>query len=123
MKMTERSQKWTDTVVANCKENTGRTLAAREALARSAGVKDVRAAHTWARKQGLSIVYQNAVAKTLFPSNETDDSLVSAQYSGAKAALRSIYDAVVAAAGAFGDDVEILPRKSQVTHRSRREHP
>jgi hypothetical protein len=115
MKMTDRSAKWMDTVRNNCKENTGRTLPAWASLGRKAGLRDARGARAWAKEQGLSIVYQSAVAETLFPSLDGDDAMVDAQYSGAKAALRPIYDALVNAVRGFGDDVDVMPRKSQVT--------
>jgi predicted transport protein len=115
MKMTERSAKWAGTVLANCEANTGRSLAQWGALAKKARVKDARTARVWAKEQGLSTVYQSAVVEALFPAEEADDDLVDAQYSGPKAALRPIYDALVHAVRAFGDDVEIMPRKSQVT--------
>ena len=116
MKMTERSAKWMETVVANCEPNTGRALPEWVALAKKARVKSPAVARAWAKEQGLSIVYQTAVARQLFPADDgEDDELVAAQYAGAKAALRPIYEAVVKAARAFGADVEVMPRKSQVT--------
>ena len=42
---------------------------------------------------------------------------VAAQYAGPKAALRPIYDAVIAAVRKFGDDVEIAPKKAYVSLR------
>jgi hypothetical protein len=115
MKMTERSAKWMETVLANSEANTGRTLPQWLALARKARVKDAKAARAWAKGHGLSTVYQTAVVETLFPSTDSDDAMLDAQYSGAKAALRPIYGAVVKAVRTFGHDVEIMPRKSQVT--------
>ncbi len=115
MKMTERSAKWMETVLANCEANTGRPLPQWLAMARKARVKDANEARTWAKDQGLSAVYQTAVFESLFPSSEGDDALVEAQYAGAKAALRPIYDALVRSARALGADVAIMPRKSQVT--------
>ncbi|MBN1152240.1 MAG: DUF4287 domain-containing protein [Dehalococcoidia bacterium] len=47
----------------------------------------------------------------------TESSLVDAQYAGAKAALRPIYEAVLAAVSAFGPDVEIAPKKTYVSLR------
>ena len=46
-----------------------------------------------------------------------DDDLVAKQYAAAKAGLRPIYDAVVAAARRFGSDVEIAPKKTYVSLR------
>jgi hypothetical protein len=104
-----------DTVLANCKANTGRTLDSWVTLAKTARLQNEREARVWAKKQRLSVVYQNAVAEALFPPEDSDDSRVDAQYSGTKEALRPIYDALVDAACAFGEDVEVMPRKSQVT--------
>ena len=115
MKMTQRTAKWMDTVLANCEANTGRPLPQWTRLARKARVKTAREARAWAKEQGLSTVYQTAVVEALFPEETGDATLVDEQYSGAKAALRPIYDALVKAVRAFGRDVEIMPRKSQVT--------
>lgn len=43
--------------------------------------------------------------------------LVAAQYSGAKAALKPIYDKLIAAVTAFGRDVEISPKQGYVSLR------
>jgi predicted transport protein len=48
-------------------------------------------------------------------SRPPDDEMVVAQYAGPKATLRPIYDAVVEAVLALGDDVEIAPRRTYVT--------
>jgi hypothetical protein len=116
MKLTGRSAKWMESVVANCEENTGRPLSQWVALARKAKPGDAQAARGWAKKQGLSSVYTNAVVETLFPSDAAgDDALIDAQYAGPKAALRPVYDALAEALSALGGDVEVMPRKSQVT--------
>lgn len=47
----------------------------------------------------------------------TPDELIAAQYAGAKAHLRSIYDAIASVAHDFGDDVEIAPKKASVSLR------
>ncbi len=48
-------------------------------------------------------------------ASETD--LVEAQYAGDKAALRPIYESLVAAIGKFGKDVELSPKKTYVSLR------
>ncbi len=115
MKMTARSAKWVEGVLRSCEKNTGRPPAEWVALARKARVANPAMARTWGKKQGLSIVYANLVAQTLFPDEEDDTALLEAQYAGAKAALRPIYDALERAARRLGKDVEVMPRKSQVT--------
>jgi len=70
---------------------------------------------------GVTHGYANTIA-ILFrqhaaggPPPEAD--LVAQQYAGAKAALRPIYEAVIAAATACGPDVEIAPKKTYVALR------
>lgn len=115
MKMTDRSTKWMETVVANCEANTGRPLAQWVTAAKKARLKDAKAVRAWAKDQGLSVVYQTAVTDLVFPETEDDGALVDAQYAGPKAPLRPIYEAIVRVARACGSDVHVMPRKSQVT--------
>jgi hypothetical protein len=46
-----------------------------------------------------------------------DEALVAAQYVGPKAAMKPVFDAVLAAVLPFGPDVEIAPKKSYVSLR------
>ena len=46
-----------------------------------------------------------------------DDDLVAAQYAGQKAALKPVYDKLIAAVQKFGGDVEVSPKKSYVSLR------
>ena len=48
-------------------------------------------------------------------SRPPGDELVAAQYAGAKEALRPVYDAVVEAIAALGDDIAVSPRKTYVS--------
>ena len=52
---------------------------------------------------------------------EAEVDLVSAQYSGAKEALRPLHDAIVAFAQSLGDDVEIAPKKASVSLRRKKQ--
>lgn len=47
----------------------------------------------------------------------SDEEVVAAQYKGAKAGLRPIYDALIGAVAGFGQDVEIAPKKTYVSLR------
>jgi predicted transport protein len=49
------------------------------------------------------------------PVGETE--LVEAQYTGAKAALRPLYERILAEAVQLGDDVEVSPKKTSVSLR------
>ena len=57
--------------------------------------------------------FANLVANKTLES----DNLVETQYSGGKAGLRPIHDALVKLAKGFGDDVEIAPKKASVSLR------
>jgi len=49
------------------------------------------------------------------------DDLIASQYSGAKEALKPIYDRILAEVKTFGDDVEIAPKKSSVSLRRKKQ--
>ena len=49
------------------------------------------------------------------------DDLVAAQYAGKKADLRPIYERLAAAVAAFGDDVELAPKKTYVSLRRKKQ--
>ena len=61
------------------------------------------------------------VAKYLNSGTQSDDGLVAAQYAGAKADLRPVYDALVKAVSAFGKDVEFAPKKAYVSLRCKKQ--
>ncbi len=110
------------TMVRNLLEKTGKSLEQWMALVRKAGfgkhgeiVAHLKSAH------GMGHGYANLVAlRAREPEGAapaSGDDLVAAQYAGAKAGLRPILDAVVKAAGKFGSDVEISPKKTCVSLR------
>ncbi|HEY6607954.1 MAG TPA: DUF4287 domain-containing protein [Candidatus Limnocylindria bacterium] len=51
----------------------------------------------------------------------TDDDLVASHYAGKNASLRPTYDAVIAAVGEFGTDIELAPKKTYVSLRRRKQ--
>lgn len=112
-----------ETFIRNLEEKTGRPLAHWVALARKSGfakhgeiVKHLKADH------GFTHGYANLVAHKALESDagskqEAGDDLVAAAYSGAKAGLRPIHDALAAAVAKFGNDVEFAPKKGYVSLR------
>ena len=74
---------------------------------------------------GLTHGFANMIALQFLSSDshtQTDtDGLVDAQYGGAKAGLRPIYDAILAAVRKFGGDVEISPKKGYVSLRRKKQ--
>jgi len=68
--------------------------------------------------------YANLIAlRTLQGSADVPegDSLLDAQYASTKAAMRPIYDALIAAIKKFGSDVEISPKKTYVSLRRKKQ--
>ncbi|MCB9846259.1 MAG: DUF4287 domain-containing protein [Phycisphaeraceae bacterium] len=116
----------TQSMIANMKDKTGKTLeqwtkiAAASKLAKHGEiVKHLKADH------GLTHGYANLVAHTVLKSDAAsvaqasggDEALVDAQYAGDKGELRPIYDALIAAIRKFGPDVELAPKKAYVSLR------
>lgn len=108
-------------MIANMKEKTGKTLdqwlrvVGKVKLAKHGQiVKHLKTEH------GMTHGFANLVAHKALegdsgPTGAAD--LVAAQYAGAKADLRPIYDALVTAVAKFGKDIEISPKKSYVSLR------
>lgn len=71
-------------------------------------------------EHGVTHGYANTIS-TLYRQRDSgppaEKDLVSAQYEGAKAGLRPIYDTVLETVSAFGPDVEIAPKKTYVSLR------
>lgn len=109
-------------MIANLPKTTGKSLAEWLKVIRASKrtrhgeiVKLLKEAH------GVTHGYANQIAlQALRPADApapSGDALVEAQYAGAKAALRPIYDAVVELVRKFGSDVEISPKKGYVSLR------
>jgi hypothetical protein len=60
---------------------------------------------------GIALQYRSRGVST------DDEDLVDAQYQGAKARLRPIYESIVGVVRGFGDDVEVSPKKASVSLR------
>jgi len=73
-------------------------------------------------KHGVTHGYANAIAHRALQSSSGEmaaagEDLVGVQYSGAKADLRPIYDALVRTIQKFGRDIEFAPKKAYVSVR------
>ncbi len=111
------------TMVANLKEKTGKTLeqwlkvTAKSGLSKHGEiVKMLKADH------GFTHGFANLVAHKSLKSDagsaaDAGEDLVAAQYSGPKADLKPIYDALMKAVTKFGKDVEAAPKKAYVSLR------
>ena len=120
--MADKIEQAFETMIRNLEEKTGKSLAEWIEIAKASKlakhgelVKFLKSDH------GLTHGYANLVAhRTMADSDEgkaAADDPVAAQYAGEKATLRPIYDAIVAAVGKFGGDVEVSPKKTCVSLR------
>ncbi len=109
-------------MIAGLKEKTGKTLAEWHKLLHAQGLAKHKEMVTELKtKYSLTHGFANMIAlqalQTDSHTTSDTDSLVDAQYTGAKAGLRPIYDSILVAASRFGKDLEITPKKAYVSLR------
>ncbi|MGD9689079.1 MAG: DUF4287 domain-containing protein [Phycisphaerales bacterium] len=108
-------------MIANLPEKTGKSLEAWVAIVRASRLaKHGEIVSMLKSKHAMGHGYANLVAQQALKGDAPEpagDDLVDAQFAGAKAALRPIYDAIIAAVSKFGSDVEIAPKKTYVSLR------
>ncbi|MFU7527701.1 DUF4287 domain-containing protein [Qipengyuania sp. ASV99] len=114
-----------ETMLANIPEKTGKPLDQWLAQLAPLGfakhgeiVKFLKSEH------GVTHGFANLIAAKALEAGARADAPadpVAEQYSGAKAALKPVYDAVVAYAQTLGDDVEIAPKKASVSLRRKKQ--
>lgn len=109
-----------ESVIRNLKEKTGKTLEewlkvvkASKLAKHGEIVKHLKSEH------GIGHGYANTIAHHALAGDAPAEgnALVDAQYAGAKAALRPIYEVLVAQLRKFGPDVEVSPKKTYVSLR------
>ena len=114
----------TQTMIQKLKEKTGKSLDEWVAIVRSTGLEQHRDMLQYLQTEhGLTYGYATLVALTARGSGvagSSGDVLLEEQYR-TKAALRPIYDALIYAVTAFGNDVEIAPKKAYVSLRRKRQ--
>lgn len=109
------------TMIANLESKTGKSLDEWVAIVKASGLKKHTAIIKYLKTEhGFTHGYANMVSLKARQagSHDMDDAdLVSNQYSGPKAKLRPIYEAILTAVTDFGDDVEVSPKKAYVSLR------
>ena len=107
-----------ETMLRNLPEKTGHSLAEwRKRIAGTTHAKHGEIVKWLKSEHGVTHGFANLIAQQHLASGSDDSDPVDAQYSGQKAGLRPVYDAICAMVSGFGDDVEIAPRKTYVTLR------
>jgi hypothetical protein len=108
------------TMIANFPAKTGRPIEAWIELVRSLGLTKHNDVVTYLKtRHGMSHGFAHRVALVglAAPDAPEGPGLVDAMYKGLKAGLRPLHDATIATATAFGDDVELSPKKAWVSVR------
>lgn len=110
------------TMIANMKDKTGASLDDWLRIVSASGAaKHKEIVAMLKSDHGLTHGYANMVALQYLGSDSHSasdaDALVTAQYAGAKAPLKALYDKLVATVKSFGPDVEISPKKAYVSLR------
>jgi hypothetical protein len=107
------------TLAKNIETVTGKTISAWVRQTRATGYAKHGEILRWLKSEhGLGHSYANYIAKvTLTPDNADDESLVSAQYAGKKGGLKPLYDALIQTVSDLGQDVEVAPKKNNVSIR------
>lgn len=119
--MPKSPQEMANAMIANMKEKTGKTLEQWIAIASRSGLpKHGELVKMLKSDYGMTHGFANLVAHKTLKSDagSVADSadLIATQYSGAKADLKPIYDAIIAEAKKCGE-IEISPKKSYVSLR------
>lgn len=109
-------------MIRNLEEKTGKSLDTWIATARGSGLAKHKEIVAFLKSEhALTHGYANQIAQRAMagadapPAGSQD--LVEAQYQGTKAAMRPVYEAIVAAVREFGRDVEVAPKKANVSLR------
>ena len=106
-----------DTMKANLPEKTGKSLEQWIAIVKASGLEKHGEQVKLLKDQGVGHGYANMICHAAKGDFETvDDNLVANQYKG-KETLRPICEAITAYGAKLGKDVEIAPRKTNVTLR------
>lgn len=109
------------TMIANLPEKTGKSLAEWIPIVKASGLeKHGQIVKMLKTDHSVTHGFANLIsAKSRETGEEVD--LTAAQYSGAKADLKPIHDAIVKFAKSLGGDVEIAPKKTSVSLRRKKQ--
>lgn len=121
--MAKSPEEMTESMIKNYQANTGKTLEEwLKIIAKSKLAKHGEIVKFLKTEHGMGHGYANLAAHKHLASDagtKTDagEDVLGAQYAGAKAGLRPIYDALAAIIQKFGSDIEFSPKKAYVSVR------
>jgi hypothetical protein len=108
----------------NIEETTGKPIATWVELARGTNYSKHGEILKWLKEtNGIGHGYANFLAKEALKPDDggSDDALLAAQFTGPKSSLKPLYDHLIKIARALGPDVEIAPKKNNVSIRRRKQ--
>lgn len=113
-------------MIKNLEEKTGRTLEQWIKLAQSSGFAKHGEIVSWLKaKHELGHGYANLVTlkarELTSPGPASSEDVVASWFAGEKAAIRPLYEAVVAAVKELGGDIELAPKKTYMSVRRRKQ--
>lgn len=110
---------------AGLEAKTGKSLAAWVALARAHGETKHTALLDWLKSEhGLTHGYANTIALKARESDAAsigEEDLVAQMFAGPKAAIRPVYDKVIALVQDLGSDIELAPKKGYTSLRRKKQ--
>lgn len=119
--MAKSPEEMAQTMIANLKEKTGNTLAQWLKIVKQSKLeKHGQIVKLLKSEHNVTHGFANLIAHKHLDTlnkNPASDDPVSDQYSGPKADLKPIYDALIKAISKFGKDVEVSPKKAYVSLR------
>ena len=119
--MANTVDKQLQTMLDNLPEKTGKPLDAWLKLIASSGLeKHGEIVKLLKTEHGVTHGFANLIASKARETGEEID-LVAAQYAGAKASLKPLYDVITAFAQSLGGDVEVAPKKASVSLRRKKQ--
>ena len=106
-------------LIRNLEAKTGRSMADWIAIARASGLSKHKEMIEYLKtNHELTYGYANQIAQRALAHDDAPDAgsdeLVDAQYTGAKAAMRPLYDHLIKVITGIGSDVEVSPKKTCV---------
>jgi len=109
------------TMLANIPEKTGKSLDAWKKLITKSGHEKHGQIVKWLKSEhGVTHGFANLISAKFRETGEEVD-LIAAQYSGAKAGLKPLHDAIVKFAKTLGKDVELAPKKTSHSLRRKKQ--
>jgi Domain of unknown function (DUF5655)/Domain of unknown function (DUF4287) len=120
--MTDPLAAW-GTMPTTLHEKTGKTVEEWQAIVRGLGLaKHGEILAALKRDYGLTHGYANMLALLATGYGTSgEDELLAGLFAGARAGLRPIYDRVESIVSGFGDDVEVMPKKTMVGFKRKRQ--